>query len=600
MLAVSGKAAPSRNSKPQRRQRSAPLVLRSTRLIVRAATAACVASAASSALDCFSTSFAVPRISQPGLAYGTRAALKATVPALRAPLMPHRASNNLPSRTALAMGPILKSVLIVPNLLLLISGIAIWRGRPKELIDGDKMQDMWESYSERPIARQMALGAGAVRVGIVALRARFAKDPAKKSALFSQAGAAAVKELVKLGPTYMKLGQIVSCRPDLVPDECVEELKLLQDQVPAFGGARARKILEEQLGKPVDELFSEFDDVPLAAASLGQVHRAKTIDGEQVAIKLQRGKLKEIYDRDLVQFDKICKMLDKYKIGVKGAGQNWTEIFEESKVILYREIDYTAEAENMSRSAENFKEIKWAKVPGIIPELTTSQVLTMEFVPGIKISDLEKLDATAGIDRELLSKRLAQAYLLQFCKHGFFNTDPHPGNLAADTAVEGGRLILYDFGQSCALTDAQCDGILQVIQSIVDLEASACVEAMQKLGTVKPGANIQKITALIDNNFKTGKVKSKRSNRKREMTEEEVGDAKVPGQMETMGYLQLPSQLAFVARAITQMNGVGVMLDEDFEFIDSIAEKVPEIQMERGAGLGYLAGQMFKQLTRNF
>lgn len=486
---------------------------------------------------------------------------------------------------------------MVPNAILAIMALAIYRGGNKDVSDGDAMQVSWASYSKRPGARARALGACLARMGTVALRAKLAKDEKKKSELWTNVGKRAVKELVTLGPTYVKLGQIVSCRPDLVPKEVIDELKSLQDGVPAFSGKRAKAILAEELGKPIDEIFSDFDEKPLAAASLGQVHRATLLDGKQVAIKVQRDKLKEMYDLDLAQFDKVTAMLDKFNVGVKGASQKWTEIFADAKVILYREIDYRAEAENTMRFVKNFEEITWAKVPAVVEELTSEHVLTMEYVPGIKIDKLEKLDATEGIDRKVLAKNLALSYLLQFCKYGFFNTDPHPGNLAVDTESKGGRIIFYDFGQACSLEDSQCDGVLQVIQSIVDLDAKACVQAMDKLGALKKGADTTKIEALIANNFKTGKVKSKRSKRKSTEPEPET-NTKVPKESETMQYLQLPPQLAFVARALTQLNGVGVMLDEDYEFIEYVADKVPELQMERGAGLGYLADQLFKSMTR--
>jgi len=466
--------------------------------------------------------------------------------------------------------------------------------------DGDAMQTMWASYAKKPGARMRALMAGAVRFGFMALRAKLSRNKEKRHQLNVSAGQQLVKELVLLGPTYVKLGQIASCRPDFLLDEYIQELKRLQDEVPAFSGARAARILEEELNKPVSELFKDFDEKPLAAASLGQVHTATMHDGRKVAIKVQRDRLKEMYDLDLAQFDKVTGILDKLKIGVQGADQKWSEIFKEAKVVLYREIDYISEAENTKRCEANFKDIKWIKIPTVIDELTTEHVLTMEFVPGVKIDKLEKLDSMPGIDRTLLAKRLAQAYLLQFCKHGFFNTDPHPGNLAVDTQCKGGRLILYDFGQACELQDSQCDGVLQVIQSIVDLDAKACVEAIGKLGALKPGANRQVIQDVIQNNFDTGKVKSKRSKRRAGLAEiEELGSKKkAPKQSDTAKYLQLPAQLAFVARAITQLNGVGTLLDEEFEFIDAVAAKVPEIQMERGAGLDYLAGQVFKQFTR--
>ncbi|CAK9103454.1 unnamed protein product [Durusdinium trenchii] len=501
------------------------------------------------------------------------------------------------SSTALGVGKVLKVMLGVPSALAVFSFLMVLRGYTTKESDGDTMQERWSSYAKKPGQRMLALMAGAARVGLIALRAKLIRDPKKKSAMHTRAGKRAVTELVRLGPTYVKLGQILSCREDLVPKEYIKELKRLQDEVPAFSGKRALKIIETELGKPASELFAEFDDKPLAAASLGQVHRAKTKDGTELAIKIQRDNLKEMYDLDLAQFDKIAVMLDKYKIGVEGASNVWVDMFEDAKVILYREIDYRAEAENTQRWYENFKNVKWTTSPRVIDEFTTSKVLALTFVAGTKISDLEKLKEQ-GFDRTQLAKNLAQAYLLAFCKFGFFNTDPHPGNLAVDDGYPGGRLIFYDFGQACELQDKQAGGILQVIQSIVDFEAADCVKAMDNLGCLKKGADFKKVEGVVQNNFETGKVKSKRSKRKRELTEEEK-NKKAPKQTEVMKYFQLPPALAFVARAITQMEGVGVMLDEDYEFIDFVADKVPELQVERGAGISYIAGQLFKNWARN-
>jgi len=498
------------------------------------------------------------------------------------------------SRTALAAGPLFYGLFVIPNTFLLIAGILIYRGSKTNIADGDAMQELWVRYSNKPARRAASLMAGFVRFGFVALRGKLAKDPEKARELRVQAGKRAVRELVQLGPTYVKLGQIASSRPDVVPEEYVTELKRLQDDVPSFSGKRAIAILEDELQKPLAELFKEFDETPLAAASLGQVHRAVLHDGRQVAIKVQRDSLKEMYDLDLAQFDKVTEMLDKFKVG--SGDYKWTEIFKDAKVILYREIDYTAEAENTRRIAKAFKDQEWIKIPGVVDEFTSEHVLTMEYVPGVKIDNLDKLRAMPNIDLRVLGKNLARAYLLQFCKYGVFNTDPHPGNLAVDDKSKGGRLIMYDFGQVSYLTEPQCDGILQLIQSIVDLDAKACVKAMDKLGAVKKDADVKVLEAKIEDNFRTGKVKSKRSKRKAENEAEET--AGPPKDSEVMKNVQLPSQLAFVARAITQMSGVGTMLDEEWEFIDLVADKVPELQMEKGAGLDYLAGQFFKQFGR--
>eukprot|EP00435_Cladocopium_sp_Y103_P061560 s255_g23.t1 len=349
--------------------------------------------------------------------------------------------------TARGVGRTLKIMLGVPSFLAVFSFLMVLRGYKTMETDGDAMQEKWSSFAKKPGRRMLALMAGACRVGLIALRAKLIRDPEKKSAMHTKAGKRAVTELVRLGPTYVKLGQILSCREDLVPKEYINELKRLQDEVPAFSGERAKKIIETELGKPASELFAEFDDKPLAAASLGQVHRAKTKDGVEMAIKIQRDNLKEMYDLDLAQFDKIAVTLDKFKIGVEGASGVWVDMFEDAKVILYREIDYRAEAENTQRWYDNFKGLKWTTSPKVINEFTTSKVLALTFVSGTKISDLKKLEEQ-NFDRTLLAKNLAQAYLLAFCKYGFFNTDPHPGNLAVDDGYPGGRLIFYDFGQA--------------------------------------------------------------------------------------------------------------------------------------------------------
>jgi len=468
-----------------------------------------------------------------------------------------------------------------------------WSSGRQEQTDGDVMQERWRRYSKRPLQRMLALQAGVIRVGITVLHARLTKNEQKASELRRAAGKRAVRKLLQLGPTYVKLGQIASCRGDLLPIEYIEELKKLQDQVPAFSAARAKKTLEEEFGKPLHELLRSFDEKPLAAASLGQVHAAVTTEGQKVAIKVQREGLKEMYDLDLADLAKVMKLLDRFDVGVAGASQNWTQLFQDACVLLYREIDYTAEAENSERCRKNLEErerLKWIKVPAVVSELTSPRVLTMEFAPGIKISDIEALDKAAGVDRKVVANRLAYAYLLMFCKYGFFNTDPHPGNLAVDDACPGGRIIMYDFGQAAELEGGQRKGILDTIQAIVDLDAAACTKAFVTLGCLGSNADLKAIEDDIAKSFRMGKMRSRASKGPKPVTltgEKQKNSASAKG-------FQLPSSLAFAARALTQLQGVGVLLNEDWEFIAEVAPKVPEVQMEQGAGLRYLTRQVFK------
>jgi len=470
----------------------------------------------------------------------------------------------------------------------------IWCGGTGGQVDGDVMQERWQRYSKKPLRRMLALQAGVLRVGLLMLRAKLNRNEKKASALRSAAGQCAVQELLRLGPTYVKLGQVASCRGDLIPVEYIDELKKLQDQVPAFSAARAKKTLEEEFKKPFHEMLSSFEEKPLAAASLGQVHAAVTNEGQKVAIKVQRDGLKEMYDLDLADLAKVMRILDRFNVKVAGASQNWTQIFQEACVLLYREIDYTKEAENSERCRENLEErqqLKWIKIPAVISELTSSRVLTMEFAPGIKISDIEALDNAKGVDRKVLANRLAYTYLLMFCKYGFFNTDPHPGNLAVDDAFPGGRIIMYDFGQAAELDEGQRKGVLGTIQAIMDLDAAACTKAFVNLGCLGPSADLKAIEDGIAKAFRVGRMRSKASKGPKPVT---LTDEKPNNSASAKGF-ELPASLAFAAKAMTQLQGVGVLLNEDWEFIAEVAPKVLELQIEQGAGLGYLACQILSE-----
>jgi len=258
-------------------------------------------------------------------------------------------------------------------------------------------------------------------------------------------------KLLELGPTFIKLGQLLSTRIDVLPREYIKELVLLQDQVgaidrpvppppslpdgpyavfslpsdgqvPGFDGNTAVEIIEKELGKPITELYDTFDRKAIAAASLGQVHVA-TKDGKKLAVKVQRQGLKKLFDMDLKNIKVLAILLDKFDPKSDGAQRDWVSIYEESARLLYKEIDYAAEAQNAIRFKNNFAGTPWVKVPDVYLDKTTARMVTMEFVPGIKINDIEKIEK-AGIDRTLLAKRSAEAYLTQLCRHGFFHCDP--------------------------------------------------------------------------------------------------------------------------------------------------------------------------------
>jgi predicted unusual protein kinase regulating ubiquinone biosynthesis (AarF/ABC1/UbiB family) len=254
--------------------------------------------------------------------------------------------------------------------------------------------------------------------------------------------------LLRLGPTFIKIGQQFSTRVDVLSKPFITELEKLQDRVPPFPTSLAKQIVEEELGRPLGDVYEEFADDALAAASLGQVHLAKLKKtGEQVIVKIQRPGLKEIFDIDLKNLRVIAQWLQKVDPKTDGAARDWVAIFDETARVLYDEVDYKNEAKNATEFAAQFAGTDWIKIPKIYWDYTAQRTLCMEYSPAVKINDLEGIKKM-GVDPDRMARLAVEAYLQQVLRFGFFHADPHPGNVAVDRGdPEGlGRLVVYDYG----------------------------------------------------------------------------------------------------------------------------------------------------------
>lgn len=398
------------------------------------------------------------------------------------------------------------------------------------------------------------------------------KEPAQYSEGQRALGKLLTNKILALGPTFIKLGQLLSTRIDVLPREYIDELSLLQDKVPGFPGDVAIATIEKELGKPISELYDTFDPEPLAAASLGQVHIA-TLNGKKLAVKIQRKGLKNLFDMDLKNIKVLALLLDKFDPKTDGASRDWGTIYDESARLLYREIDYKLEALNCIRFKENFANVPWVKVPEVLLNMTTTEMITMEFVPGIKINDIPRIEE-AGIDRELLAKRSAESYLTQICRHGFFHCDPHPGNVACD-AAEGGRLIYYDFGMMDELKQETRKGLVDLIFSIYENDPKGACDALEDIECLKRGVDrisVEKIARSFLSEFAQGvkpgekwvselpKEEQQRIRRQRR--------AQLGADLFSVGTdvpFKFPPTFTFVFRAFTSLDGIGKGLDQKYD-----------------------------------
>ncbi|XP_020180058.1 protein ACTIVITY OF BC1 COMPLEX KINASE 8, chloroplastic isoform X1 [Aegilops tauschii subsp. strangulata] len=448
------------------------------------------------------------------------------------------------------------------------------------------------------------------------------------------------ESILRLGPTFIKIGQQFSTRVDILPKEYVDQLSELQDQVPPFPSETAVSTIEEELGASVNEIFERFDVEPLAAASLGQVHRA-CLNGQEVVLKVQRPGLKELFDIDLKNLRVIAEYLQKVDPKSDGAKRDWVAIYDECANVLYQEIDYTKEAFNAEKFAENFKNMDYVKVPEIYWEYTTPQVLTMEYVPGIKINRIQQIDKL-GLDRKRLGRYAVESYLEQILSHGFFHADPHPGNIAVDDA-NGGRLIFYDFGMmgrllmiilfppksiyvislifilfTCSISPNIREGLLEVFYGVYEKDPDKVLQAMVQMGVLVPTGDMTAVRRTAQFFLDSFEERLAAQRKEREMATVEPGFKKQLSKEEKFEKkkqrlaaigedllaiaadqpFRFPATFTFVVRAFSVLDGIGKGLDPRFDITEIAKPYAMELLRFNEAGVEVLVKDARKRWDR--
>ena len=390
------------------------------------------------------------------------------------------------------------------------------------------------------------------------------------------------RELLHLGSAFIKLGQLLSARPDVLPAGWVAELADLQDKVPAFPFDQAQALLEAELGARCAEII-DLDEHPLAAASLAQVHRASLRSGRQVVLKIQRPGLESLFRLDLEVMQQVASVLQRHPQW--GRGRDWVAIAQECRRVLLRELDFRLEAQHAARFRQQFLDDPRIRVPGVIWELSTRQVLCLDYLPGIKINNRPELLA-AGIDPGEVAEIGAASYLQQLVRFGFFHADPHPGNLAV---ASDGALIYYDFGMMGQLSERLRRRLGSMVRAAASRDASALVEEMQVAGVIATDVDLGPVRRLVRLMLRDALTPPFSAS---------VID-KLSGDLYELVYGQpfrLPVELIFVMRALSTFEGVGRSLDPGFSLVGIAKPYLLPLMTSSGSGSNDLFNELGRQV----
>ena len=375
-------------------------------------------------------------------------------------------------------------------------------------------------------------------------------------------------DLEKLGPAFVKLGQLLSTRPDILSPAYLAALERLQDDVEPFSFAEVERVIQEEFGMRISKGFAAFDAEPVAAASLGQVHRAKLRDGRDIAVKIQRPDIRERMVADVETMEELAEFLDRHTSA--GPQFDFVGLVREFRRTVMQELDYRREAQNLTRIAANLEDFPRIVVPRPIDDYSTSRVLTMELVKGRKVTSLTPLERQE-IDGEALAIELFRAYLHQIVIDGFFHADPHPGNVFI---TDDGRLALLDLGMVSRLTPARQDQLLKLLLAIADGHGDRAATLAIQMGEVRTTMDEAELRRDIQDLITTYQ----------DAPIERIQVGRVMLELTRISGrhgLRMPSELALLGKTLLNLDQVGRTLSPGFDVNRGMREEASKLMEQR-------------------
>lgn len=374
--------------------------------------------------------------------------------------------------------------------------------------------------------------------------------------------------LEELGPSFIKLGQAISMRPDLVPVGLIRELAKLQDMVPPCPFAEIEKIITAEFCLPIPDMFAYFDEIPLASASIGQVYKARLRDGTEVAVKVQRPGLKRLVAVDIGIMYHLAGLIERNIEEVVFIRP--IKIVEEFARTLARELDYSIEAANMERFAKSFEEDPTIHIPRVYHRFTSKRVLTMEFIYGIKVSDIGRLER-AGIEKKLITRRGADILLKQTFEHGFFHSDPHSGNIFI---MPNNVIAMLDFGQVGTVDQQSKEDFVDLIDNVVRQNQVRATRQLLRITFWDKKPDVRQLEKDVANFMGKHLYKT--------LKDLEIG-VLVQDLLEMVSRhrLRIPPDIFLMMKALATIEGIGRQLDPDFDMIEHATPFIRQVKLDR-------------------